>query len=59
MRCANCGNQRSWRDPDCNKCDKPLHQKNCKGKSEDCKCHTVNEQLWMQKKSQQQQIKSS
>lgn len=51
MRCPNCGNQASWRDPDCNKCDTTLHQKNCKGKSSDCKCHEINEQSWNQKKS--------
>lgn len=50
MRCANCGNQASWRDPDCNRCDKPLHQKNCKGKSDSCACHQVNEQIWTRKK---------
>ena len=54
MRCPNCGNQSSWRDPTCNKCDKPIHLKTCKGKSEDCKCHAANEQAWQQKKSQQQ-----
>jgi len=43
----------SWRDPDCNKCDKPLHQKDCKNKSVDCKCHAVNEQAWSAKKAQQ------
>ena len=53
MRCSNCGNQASWRDPDCNKCDKPLHQKNCKAKSSDCKCHEINEQAWQQRKSSQ------
>lgn len=55
MRCPNCGNQASWRDPDCNKCDAALHQKNCKGKSADCKCHEINEQSWATKKAQQQQ----
>lgn len=55
MRCPNCGNQASWRDPDCNKCDHTLHQKNCKGKSSDCKCHDVNEQLWSQKKTSSHQ----
>jgi len=30
MRCPNCGNQSSWRDPSCNKCDSILHQKNRK-----------------------------
>ena len=53
MRCPNCGNQASWRDPDCNKCDHTLHQKNCKGKSPDCKCHEINEKTWSQKKAQQ------
>lgn len=53
MRCSNCGNQCSWRDPDCNKCDKPLHRKNCKEKSSDCKCYRINEQEWDLKKSQQ------
>lgn len=53
MRCANCGNQSSWRDPTCNKCDKPLHQKICKEKSPDCKCQALNEQVWAQKKSEQ------
>ncbi len=53
MRCVNCGNQCSWRDPDCNKCDKPLHDKTCKGKSDSCKCHELNEQAWNQKKSHQ------
>jgi len=51
LRCASCGNQASWRDPDCNKCDKPLHQKNCKGKASDCKCHEINENQWIQRKS--------
>ena len=50
LRCINCGNQSSWRDPTCNKCDKPLHQKTCKGRSESCKCHVTNEQIWAQKK---------
>ena len=50
MRCTSCGNQASWRDPNCHKCNKPLHQKNCKGKSADCKCHALNEQTWAQKK---------
>ena len=53
MRCTNCGNQASWRDPDCNKCDATLHQKNCKGKSPDCKCHEINEKTWTQRKAQQ------
>ena len=52
MRCVNCGNQGSWRDPTCNKCDKPLHKKNCKGKAPDCKCHEFNEQAWTQKSNQ-------
>jgi hypothetical protein len=55
MRCVNCGNQASWRDPNCNKCDKPLHQETCKGKSDSCKCHEINEQLWNQKKAKEQQ----
>ena len=55
MRCPNCGNQASWRDPDCNKCDTTLHQKKCKGKSPDCKCHEINEQAWTLKKAKQSQ----
>lgn len=55
MRCANCGNQASWRDPDCNRCHKPLHQKTCKGKSDRCACHQINEQTWMQKKKTTEQ----
>ena len=51
LRCINSGNQASWRDPNCNKYDKPLHQKNFKAKSEDCKCHDINEQIWIDKKS--------
>ena len=54
MRCANCGNQASWRDPACNKCDKPLHQKNCKGKSDSCACHQLNEKAWVQRKASEQ-----
>jgi len=49
--CGNCGNNASWRDPDCNKCDAKMHQKNCNEKSPDCKCHEINENLWMLKKS--------
>ena len=26
-------------------------QKNCKGKSADCKCHAINEQIWSQRKA--------
>ena len=51
LYCANCGNQASWRDPNCNKCKKQLHQKNCKTKASDCKCHKINEQAWLQKKT--------
>lgn len=53
MRCFNCGNQGSWRDPTCNKCDQVLHQKNCKGRSPDCKCHDINEKAWIQNKAKQ------
>ncbi len=53
MRCLNCGNQASWGDPDCNKCNETLHQKSCKGKFSDCKCHDINGQDWNQKKSPQ------
>ena len=53
MRCANCGNQPSWRDPTCNKCDKPLHKENCKEKASDCKCHYFNEQTWASKSSKE------
>jgi hypothetical protein len=52
MFCGNCGNQASWREPKCKKCDQPLHQKNCKGRAADCKCHAINEQSWNQKKAQ-------
>ena len=41
----------NWRDPTCNKCKKPLHQTNCKTKASDCKCHEINEQIWMKKKT--------
>ena len=51
LYCANCGNQASWRDPTCNKCKKPLHKTNCKTKASDCKCHEINEQVWMKKKT--------
>ncbi len=51
LYCANCGNQASWRDPKCNKCKKLLHQTNCKAKASDCKCHEINEQVWMKKKT--------
>jgi hypothetical protein len=54
MRCVKCGNQASWRDPDCKKCDTPLHQKDCKGKSADCKCHQINEDVWQKKKATEQ-----
>ncbi|MFB5615249.1 MAG: hypothetical protein ACE5RI_09205 [Candidatus Nitrosomaritimum yanchengensis] len=39
-------------DPTYNKCDKSLHQKNCKGISPDCKGHEFNEQAWSQKRAQ-------
>ena len=52
MICGNCGNQSSWRDPICHKCDAKLHQKNCKGRSADCKCHQINEKSWSTRKAQ-------
>jgi hypothetical protein len=54
MRCSKCGNQASWRDPNCNRCKTPLHQSNCKGKSADCKCHQINEDIWTKKKAAEQ-----
>lgn len=56
MICRNCGNNASWRDPNCNKCDDSLHQKNCKSKSPDCKCHKINENMWLSKKSKEQYV---
>lgn len=53
MICGNCGNNASWRDPNCNKCDAKLHQKTCKGKAPDCKCHDVNTNMWQLKKGKE------
>jgi hypothetical protein len=50
--CKYCGvtlhYKEEYRSEECNK-------KDCKGKSEDCKCHAVNEQIWKQKKGQSEQ----